>query len=170
MTQAPELLPDELVFESDGHLGEVVLTAIADGEFGLVPGPAMDHLGTCDACTRKLGALAMMAEEVGRAVVHVAAAPKKVAKVHTLPFPALAAAAFLAVAGSLPKLLGLPAVVTHAFGFGMRSVPIVTRVGNSVMKHGTAGPYALTLIATSTLVLVMAGILVARTRPRTRLA
>ena len=169
MKHERELLPDELVFEDDGHLGEVALSALADGEFGILPESASVHLGECDACTQKMGALAMLAEELGHGIkLVVAAKAKAVARpAYALPFPALAAAAVIALAGTLPKLLGLPAMFVQMYGAGMRSVPVVTRVGMSVAQRGTVGPYAVALMMMSTLVLIMAGLLVARSRPRT---
>ncbi len=66
--RAPEQLPDELVFEADGHVSEVALTCVADGEIAIVPPQALSHLEGCEQCTARLGAAALLSIGVGEAL------------------------------------------------------------------------------------------------------
>jgi len=59
-----ERLADELLFEADGHVSELVLTCLADGEGDLVPESAHAHVDACDACTTRLGEVALLSLEV----------------------------------------------------------------------------------------------------------
>ncbi|MEO7330092.1 MAG: hypothetical protein ABI193_16070 [Minicystis sp.] len=61
----PEQLPDELVFEPDGHVGEVALGCVADGEVAIVPPLALAHIDGCELCTARLGAAALLSIGVG---------------------------------------------------------------------------------------------------------
>lgn len=61
----PEQLPDELVFEPDGHVGEVALSCLADGEVALLPPKALAHIDDCEQCTARLGAAALLSIGVG---------------------------------------------------------------------------------------------------------
>lgn len=51
-----EFLPRELVFE-EGHLTEIGLSALADGEDALLPADVREHAATCEACGHALHAL-----------------------------------------------------------------------------------------------------------------
>ena len=68
----PEQLPDELVFEPDGHVGEVALSCLADGEVALVPSKALAHIDACEQCTARLGAAALLSIGIGEALPHLA--------------------------------------------------------------------------------------------------
>jgi hypothetical protein len=71
-----ERIPDEALFEPDGHLGELALACIADGEVSLVGAAAageegepvcaaLAHLERCDACTHRLGEVALLSVAAG---------------------------------------------------------------------------------------------------------
>lgn len=133
-------LPASLCFEADGHVTDVVVTCLADGEIAIIPAAAAAHVDACDACTARLGAeallsmdasealLAAVAREVRAPLRIVASAPVVSAPLREsaapssssrrrrpLPKGAIAAALLVAVLGALPTLLGslrdLPTVV-----------------------------------------------------------
>ncbi|MFO0587230.1 MAG: hypothetical protein U0441_06820 [Polyangiaceae bacterium] len=64
----PETLAPDIAWEPSGHLSEVALTALADGEDALLS-PAMHaHLEGCDACAMALGAVAMRSADLADAL------------------------------------------------------------------------------------------------------
>ena len=69
MTTTKHVLPDELVLEGDGHLADVALTAIADGEVDLVPSAALAHLDGCDHCSHRLGEAALLSVATREALI-----------------------------------------------------------------------------------------------------
>lgn len=62
-----ERLPDELVWQ-DGHLSEIALTALADGEEAILPEQAAAHAAGCGACGAALGHAALLSLRVGEAL------------------------------------------------------------------------------------------------------
>lgn len=82
-----EWLPADLLFEADGHVTEVVLGCLADGELALVPLEASAHVEACDECTRRLGMAALMSlgardlllEQVALASASISPAPAPIA-------------------------------------------------------------------------------------------
>jgi len=66
--KAPEQLPTELVWTADGHLGEVAMTAIADGEEAILPREAFGHLGVCETCAAGVESAASLSASVTRAL------------------------------------------------------------------------------------------------------
>ena len=67
-THDPEALAPELIFEPDGHLTELCLTCLSDGELALVPRGALDHLDACEPCARRLGEAALLSVATGEAL------------------------------------------------------------------------------------------------------
>lgn len=80
-----EMLSESSLFEADGHVTEVVLTCLADGETALVPEAATAHVDACDACTERLGLAALCALDASEALQQMAAEAAAEA-----PLPALA--------------------------------------------------------------------------------
>jgi|GEM_PF-1762821 len=71
--QSDDKLPPELTWETDGHLTEVALTMLADGEAALIDEGAAPHVAGCEACSARLGAAALMALRVGEELPAMAA-------------------------------------------------------------------------------------------------
>ena len=88
-------LPESLCFEVDGHVTDVVVTCLADGETTILPASAMAHVDACNACTARLGTEALLsvsATDALQAAASEARAPLRlVAPVKALPAPSLAA-------------------------------------------------------------------------------
>jgi hypothetical protein len=108
-------LPAELVFEPDGHVSELCVTAVADGEIEIVPRAALDHLDACDACGDKLGNAALLAavahEAMREAEAPMAAASADAALTSTTPVlatPASTAPASIAPASPRPPRRPVP--------------------------------------------------------------
>lgn len=188
----PELTPD-LIFEPDGHVSDVCLTCVADGELALVPQAALDHLDACDACGARLGEAALLAVEAREALVAFGAAapveavaPAPIAERapttpvppsprrarRPLPIAAIAAALFLAAVTAGPTLSDLitsiPSLLAAAIGW----LPTLMRVARAVLWNGSSvlGPWALAIKGASAVVFVLAGLQVARMTARRAMA
>jgi hypothetical protein len=68
-----EKLPPDLTWEADGHLSEIALTMLADGEQSLLDEGAPGHAERCEACMMRLGTAAMMSLRVGEELPAIAA-------------------------------------------------------------------------------------------------
>ncbi len=99
------LLPLELVF-ADGHLTDVGIATLADGEDALVPAEVHTHLHSCPECSAALSREALhsmaMGEVVRAAIVEEADVGRRPAQTAAPRVPMLAVAA-----GSLMSVLGL---------------------------------------------------------------
>jgi hypothetical protein len=160
--------PREL-WRDDGHLSDLVLTALADGQDSLVPDEAHVHAASCEICGPRLGAFALCSLDVGMALeehgLRVPSAPP--GKSFKLPVLAFAIAFVLAVLGSLPRLLELRA----AFGQAPSS-PVETGVillkGAALLFRGAnqQDTLAVTLAwCASALAILALGAMVARLVP-----
>jgi hypothetical protein len=173
MTTLDDKLPAELLFAPDGHLTDIALTCVADGEVALLPQPALDHLDACAPCGQRLGEAALRAVIVGEALrarpaVVVAPAPVTPRARRPLPIAALGAALFISMITAGPSILdavrGLPTTLTRLIGL----VPFVMRVMATVTRSTLGGPGALILECASTLVFVAVALQVARVAGRAR--
>lgn len=100
-----ERLPDELVWQ-DGHLSEIALTALADGEEAILPEQAATHAAGCGACGAALGHAALLSLRVGEALRE---APAPVEAQAVTPEEARAAEAGAAAAGGAASASVAPA-------------------------------------------------------------
>jgi hypothetical protein len=132
--ETEDKLPSELTWETDGHLTDVALMMLADGEAALIDDGAAPHVAGCEGCSARLGAAALMALRVGEELPLIAArapalvedrapiaAPAQVVElaVHTpagplsapgtgvraLPLRAIAAAIVIAAVGAMPSFI-----------------------------------------------------------------
>ncbi|MCK6586814.1 MAG: hypothetical protein L6Q76_04430 [Polyangiaceae bacterium] len=193
--QTDDKLPPELTWESDGHLTEVALTMLADGEAALLDAGTAPHVAGCEACSARLGAAALMALRVGeelplmaaRASLETAATvvspamnavPAQAAissravptGVRALPLRAIAAALVVAAVGSLPSFIAgadeLPELL-------MTLIQGLVMIGRTVagVAEGSARGALLVAPALSWLsagLLVLSGLAVARAMSRRR--
>lgn len=131
-TENHDELPESLCFEVDGHVTDVVVTCLADGETTILPASAMAHVDACNACTARLGTEALLsvgatdalqaaAASEARAPLRLVApvppalAPARAAartapvpssrKRMPLPIGAIAAALCIAALGALPGFM-----------------------------------------------------------------
>jgi hypothetical protein len=177
-----DMLPLELLFEDDGHLSEIALTAIADGQDAIVGREAHAHASDCDGCTRKLGAAALLSTSLSDALrempareltealsAHAAAAPARISArplaQAALRFPLRAIAIGLAFAllGALPILMRLPLLLGDAGVIAQRGAPIVIHSGIALLRSGGGIDRALLVLTFgSAFVLIAAALLVLR--------
>ncbi|MBK8255087.1 MAG: hypothetical protein IPK82_20805 [Polyangiaceae bacterium] len=59
-----ETLAHDVGWDASGHLSDVALTVVADGEEALLDGAMSQHLNTCSACSARLGEVAMRSADV----------------------------------------------------------------------------------------------------------
>jgi hypothetical protein len=161
-------LPEALIWIDDGHLSEIALTALADGQTGILPADAMAHLEGCDACARRLGEAALLSADTGAAVALVAAEQRAAARrAARIPLVAIAAALAVAVLGMLPFAsdartlwADVTFVVAHGVPTLVRGAPVAWR---AFQQHGAL------LGCLSAVVLVAAGLALARATARSSL-
>jgi hypothetical protein len=169
-------LPSDLVWQQDGHLSDIVLSSIADGEANIVPLEAHSHLEQCDHCTTRFGAEALLSMHAGELLAEVSRAAQVPAVVTPrsmrdaavdglakLPKTAFFGALFLAAMGALPALLSQGhvriAYITEILG---RSIVMLSR---SVVLVAKSGSFTV-LVWASTVTLLALGLFVSRTARR----
>ena len=76
-------LPPDLVWQQDGHLGDIVLSSIADGEVDIVPLEASSHLEHCDHCMTRFGAEALLSKHASELLAEVSRVTDRVPAVVT---------------------------------------------------------------------------------------
>lgn len=169
-----EVLPESSLFEADGHVTEVVLTCLADGESSLVPAAAAAHVDACDACTERLGLAALCALDASEALQRVAAEAVVEAPLPTLAprsaDPAIASSAavkaadptpaspprrarrpppYIAIAAALfiAAIAAAPSAISAAAAAPklLRAAPTLVHVALSLLRHTTGGFGALSL-------------------------
>jgi hypothetical protein len=171
-------LPSDLVWQQDGHLSDIVLSSVADGETDIVPLEALSHLEHCEQCSTRFGAEALLSmhasellAEVSRASAHApAAVPSRAARVAVegnlshLPKRAIFGALALAAMGSMPALVaGGHFRIAEITGMLGRSILMLSRSMVLVAKSDSFTA----LIWASSMVLLILGLVVSRVaRPR----
>jgi hypothetical protein len=161
---ADNLLPLELVWQDDGHVSEVALAAIADGELEIVPDQAARHVGACDDCTARLGeqALFSLATDEALSLAHPAA--ERAALRRPLPVAAICTALVLAAIGSAPALIGVLADIGSAPHLALRGLLLGTRTLSALVRAAAAADAGVWAVAwcAATAVLLGLGALIAR--------
>lgn len=187
--QRAELSPD-LVFDDAGHLSEVALSCIADGEQELIGRLALDHLDGCDQCAHRLGEAALLSINVGdemlaareqlavQPVVEspiVAPEPRIASPVPSrprrpMPVAAIAAALLVAVVTAGPTLIDLFQSLPSTVAGLMSTAPFLLRMLLTVAHTAPSGlgSAAPLLQCASALVFVVLGLRVARAARRAR--
>lgn len=171
MTHHDEL-PRDIVWQDDGHLSEVALTALADGEDAIIPADAHAHLAGCDACARAVGEAAMLSTALGdalrkmperRELAAPVSAPISSKPEARLPWRALAAGLAFALLGAIPMLLRVQSLFDYVRFFASRGAPMLLRGGLAIVRS-FGGPQQMIVVMTSAsaLVLVCAAAFVAR--------
>ena len=163
-----------LVWDGAGHLAETAVTALVDGELGILPDDAVRHAEGCSLCAERVGQAALLAVDIDVALearrrVARAVAPVPASAVEArrpLPWVALVAAFVVAVAGQVPTLRELPTVMVRLPAVVLHALPVYARAAALAMGQAhSSGLLLKTWFATATL-LVIAGFLIARLAPR----
>jgi hypothetical protein len=180
-----ETLAHDVAWEPSGHLSEIGLTALADGEDALLSVPMHAHLDTCEACAARLGEVAMRSAGVAEALSLLGARPPAVAAAlspavapaqaaaprqrtarerRKVPVAAIAAALAVAVLGTLPSMLSLRSEVAQTVSVMHKVLPSLVRLLPQAIERmwsGAPGPLAL-LTWGLALALVAAGLGIAK--------
>lgn len=165
MTTKHEGLPPELVFEADGHVSELGLACVADGESALLPAAALAHLDRCEPCGRRLGEATLLSLVAGEAL---AVAVRRVRR--PLPIAAIAAAAAILAVTAGPAVVeavrGVPGLIVGVVSW----LPAMARVGGAFVRSEPAavGPWLFALKTVSALLLLVMAFKVARVTARVR--
>jgi hypothetical protein len=174
MTLRRDTLPLEICMREDGHVDDVALSAVADGQDSILPPEPLAHLATCDSCTRRLGDAAMLSSEVGFAMAALAASPSSAPATVRFPVPVrmILGAMALAFMGLVPGLTSLPARVGELMSWLTHSMPLFLRTFAQLFRgaEGGLGALGVALSASAAFVLVSLGLAVARAMPRPSLA
>jgi hypothetical protein len=150
------------VFDRDGHLSDVALTALADGERSLLPDSALTHADACERCGTRLGEQALLSLSLSEALgANRAPAPA------AFPLGAILVATVLAVLGAVPTLLharewlpSLPATLVEGALVALRAGLALLRVS------ATGAPGMVVVSGLAAFVLAAIGLLIARLAPR----
>jgi hypothetical protein len=167
MTRNP-LLTDDEVWQPDGHLSEIALTALGDGERALLPEAALRHVDVCDSCTARLGEQALLSISLGEALT---AAPARARVRATAParFPvaALVVALVLAGIGALPAVLEAPSWLTSLPAALIQGVPVAFRAALALLKVASTDSLLVVAVTLAAAVVLCAiGFSIARLAPR----
>lgn len=182
-------LPNDLMFAPDGHLTELAVTCVADGEVALLPEEALAHLDGCETCGLRLGEAALLSAaaadalrlDPARALVtirpHVVAEAAPAPRITPAPIssprsrrpPVLAIAAALAVAAltAWPALAEAARALPAWIGGAIRWAPMLVRLAQAWL-FGDVSAAALAVKGASALLFVVLGIQVARAMSRVR--
>jgi len=164
--KGPEQLPTELVWTGEGHLSEIAMTAIADGEEAILPRDAFGHLGLCEACAAGVEGAASLSASVSRALSAPIAAEAARAAPARLVFPVWAATLALAVAAvaTLPNLGPMRAWMGRMWWALREGTPVLTRHAAAFLPRAWSWVPLMSL--TAAMLLLLAGLSVARLAPR----
>jgi hypothetical protein len=164
--KAPEQLPTEIVWTADGHLSEVAMTAIADGEEAILPRDAFGHLGVCEACAVGVEGAASLSATVSRALTSPVPADVPAAAPVRLVFPVWAVTLVMTIAAvaTLPNLGPTRAWVSRALWVLREGTPVLTRQAASLLPRAWSWLPLMSL--TAAMLLLLVGLSVARLAPR----
>lgn len=162
-------LPDELVWDQEGHLSEIALTSIADGQEAILPEAAGAHFASCSACMQSMGSAALLSTRVAgliAATSTTASAAQATDYVPAFPIPvsAIAAAVLLAAVGALPSITDLPMWISEASFLFTRTIPLFFRSGIALVR--SSGSLSPAVSYACAALLLMAGFAVTRAVPR----
>jgi hypothetical protein len=178
-------LTESELFDAEGHLSDVALVALADGQDALVPPPSRAHLDACPACLSRLGEHALASTRVGAALLASGAADTHEAfatdaansspgelsafavRARHVPIPALVVAAVLGLVGLVPRLLAGATDPMEAVRTLRALVPAASRLASwaiDALFGGGSVPLLAALVVAS-FVLILAGVAFARIVP-----
>jgi hypothetical protein len=163
-------LPTELVWQDDGHVGDVALAAIADGELEIVPERAISHAGACEICTARLGEQALLSLSASEAMTLLEPAPASAPARRPLPALSIALGLALAALGSAPAVIQLASGVAGMPEVALRGLLLASRAAATLVRTlaGAESASWTVLWMCATAVLLVLGALVARSARPTK--
>jgi hypothetical protein len=163
MTSVDQKLEATLVWDQAGHLAEMALHALADGELGLLPEQAVAHVAGCRLCEERLGATALLAVEIGEALAVRRREPLAVRR--PLPVAAFVAALAIGVAGLVVELGGMAAKVMRIPTLVAHASPVLVH-GIRLAMGGASGSAGFIIAGwVAAALLVLGGVMIARAAP-----
>jgi hypothetical protein len=185
-----ERLPSDRVWQADGHLTEIALTALADGQDAILPEDAAAHVVACGPCAAALGHAALLSLQAGEALREAdagaaeaaradagraaqekagAEAPRVSAPAPAWPLPVAAVMAALTAAalGAAPRLGARAAQLPDAIQELGRALLVAMRAGRAIAESGalTSRGWLVALPWMAAALLLMLGLGVARAAP-----
>lgn len=170
-----EKLSRDLVWQADGHLTEIAITAMADGEQAILPQEAVAHANACDACADALGKAALLSLRAGEALREMGGAgvvvvpapitrPAEAPEAPKPPIAAIGAAVLLAAIGAAPAFVADARRLPETWAQIERAMTVVLHTGHAVAASGAIGArgWISLLLWVSAAVLVLAGLGVSR--------
>ena len=159
-------LDPELVWQTDGHLTEEALVALADAEFALVPKDAQVHAGDCTRCAERLGEMALLSAHAHQAFAALANEAALAPAAVRFPLFSVFIAVLLAALGLVPSLgqsvrdlMSLPAAA-------LQGLLILVKSAGVLLRHGFEGPIWVAVWCGAAVLLAFAGFVIARVAPR----
>jgi hypothetical protein len=154
------------VWTGEGHLSEVAMTAIADGEEAILPRDAFGHLGNCEACAAGVENAASLSTAVSRALSAPVPAEATRAAEARIAFPVWAAALAVAVAAvaTLPNLEAMRSWSGRMWWAFREGTPVLTRQAVTFLPR--AWHWLPMMSLTAAMLLLLVGLSVARLAPR----
>lgn len=159
----PRRLPTELLWQDDGHVSDVVVDSLADGQDEIVDASAREHVDVCELCAGRLGEAVLMAMSVGEAMERAVGVR---AKPWPIPVVAVLAAVVLAALGTLPTLADLAARVAELSRAVVSVLPNLTRAALVLGRTGELSSQLAYMSLFAIATLLAGGLLVARKLPR----
>lgn len=159
-----DMLPADLLWQDDGHVTDVVVDTLADGQDEAVPEPARDHVEACELCTLRLGDALLLTMQVGEAI-H-ASVGQAAARPWPVPVPAMLAAVLVAVLGTVPALGEVAARLTELAKTLVALLPNLTHAALALSRTGQVGSSLTVLSMAAVAVLLVCGLAIARALPR----
>lgn len=160
-----DMLPSELLWQDDGHVTNVVVDTLADGQDDVVPAVARDHVDACDLCTQRLGDALLLTVQVGEAL-QATVRSASVSRPWPIPVPAILAAVVIAALGTLPTLGSVAERSTELAKTILALIPNLTHAALALNRTGEVGSQLATLSMASVAVLLLCGFVIARAMPR----
>jgi hypothetical protein len=158
----------DVVFDRDGHLEEVALVALADGQ-DVLPGEAALHLETCDVCCGRLADAALVSVQVSELLR--AATPSRerspalvvAAPADPLPWGAVCLVLALALVGLAPSIARGPQLFSQAAAGIAHLGPVLAHgLSATLGAHSRAGALAREGALASSVLLIVFGLTIAR--------
>ena len=164
----PDKLPWEVIWQHDGHVTDVVVTAMADGEQEIVPEVACDHIHGCEECSHRLGEAALLSLRLDDHFAAQIASERAVRS--QFPWAAVLVALAVAGLGMVPTILRLPGWLAAVSSGLVQGFPLYVRSFALMLRtlpQGLSGTLLVMMFGSAT-VLVLTGFGIARAMTRAR--
>ena len=159
-------LPWEIIWQHDGHVTDVVLTSMADGQHAIVPDTALEHVDGCHFCSQRLGECALLSLRVDEQLALQETQSQRARA--SFPWSAVFVALLAAGLGMIPALLQAPGWLAALSTWLVQGFPLFVRSAALLARTLPQGLQGTMLVATlaSAIVLTITGYGIARSMTR----